>query len=953
MALEENKEIISSVEQPDIEPVATKEPTYKGFTLEQWQGTFPEMKSLPVEQKFPDKGDESEFWYGFDKTPSFVNNAYLYFEAVNPVFANSFSDKTPDEIYGEGFTDLSVEQRRQVLVDYRKDQLKREYPVLSQIPEDELSWQSTMGGLTSLIYDPTTLVPFGAGFNAVKLLAAGSALGGSFNLADQLANKQEVDLTELTAMTAASGVGTVALGKGLQVLGNKIKLAQSKRSTGKEMKKANEEIDKINYVLTKASAEDKTITQAQKMVQEELGINQDDLIKILSKTDRKPVFPSKTAAKVSLDVINKGTKESDRVTNGFFEHIIGNLSTKLGKTSKYGQSLKLRLRDMERKIHTTRGMGIETIQPFLQTVKKLPKNLQDSVSIHLFNQDFNLAIKTLKDNVGKNSVEELNAVTKLIDDLGKMREKSGGTIKNKIDNYFPRSVKDFDGLQQELGKNKVVKGVYDEALAALAKALSTKESKVLVSDLTQKQKEDVIAKVSQGHVHTGIKNKKLTWARDRKIPKVTERLLPYYDDLETSLKNYINSISDDIHKRQFLGKSNVEDAAGGYDLNLENSVANLINRNLSDISVEEQALIKQLINTRFANAEVAPHKFLRSLRDFGYAVTLANPISALTQVKDVGMSAYVNGLIPTLKSVFGKKNVEIGMKKFGLDNIIASEFSTLKDASSMLHNLLGLSLFRRVDRFGKDVFLNSSYKRAQALSKTKAGTEKLAKKYKKAFGEGEFNLLLNDLKTPDQITERVKLYLWSELSDVQPIALSEMPQTYLNKPDGRIFYSLKSFAIKQLDLIRRTITDQYRQGNTKEATKNLVAYTALVSLMGGTVDETKDLIMGRGFNVDDVATDGAVNNLLNVVGFNKYSVDKIGRDPTAGIVNLFVPPIPLINSLVEDASNIMEDKDADIASYTLKEVPVVGKLTYQWLGGGLEKDLKREAKERKQERIFK
>ena len=197
------------------------------------------------------------------------------------------------------------------------------------------------------------------------------------------------------------------------------------------------------------------------------------------------------------------------------------------------------------------------------------------------------------------------------------------------------------------------------------------------------------------------------------------------------------------------------------------------------------------------------------------------------------------------------------------------------------------------------------------------------------------------------------MYLWSELSDVQPIALSEMPQTYLNKPDGRIFYSLKSFAIKQLDLIRRTITDQYRQGNTKEATKNLVAYTALVSLMGGTVDETKDLIMGRGFNVDDVATDGAVNNLLNVVGFNKYSVDKIGRDPTAGIVNLFVPPIPLINSLVEDASNIMEDKDADIASYTLKEVPVVGKLTYQWLGGGLEKDLKREAKERKQERIFK
>lgn len=920
----------------------TQEPTYQGLTLSELQKYAPSIKTLPSETiQNSAKEEESEFWYGFDKSESLTNNAMLYLEAHNPVFANMFSDETPDEVYGKGFTNLSVDDRRKVLLDYRKDQLKREYPILSQVPDDDLSWEASIGGLIGVLADPTTLTPVGTGLRTLGLVSAG--LSGAYNMADQLANTGEVEGGELAAMTALGGVGGVVVGKGIQVVGNKIKLAQSKKSTAEEMKLADLEIDKINYVLAKASVDDLTIGQAQKLIEKDLGITQEGLIKILSKTDRKPVFPSKLNAQVTLNTVRQGFNESSRISNGVVERLFGNLSTKIGKIS---EPVKLKIRDFERKVHQTRGYSTLEFQPLIKSLKKVPKNIQPTLNTHLMNGEFSAAKQILQSNVGKDSIASFDRAIKELDRLLKMKEKTGLKL-DKIDNYFPRTVKDFDGLQAAMGKNRTLSGVYDKALKDYAASKSTTENPVSVLNLTQKQKEDVIAKVSQGYRTSGVKNKKLSWTKDRVIPKITEEMSQYYDDAGTSLFKHLNSSADDIHKRELFGKS-VVNTLDGADINLDESIAGLIAKDLANLDPSRQELLKTLLQTRFGMAEQLPHVALRKLRDAGYMTTLANPLSAMTQIKDLGISAYIHGIFPTVKAIFGKKN--ISMKELGLDNVMASEFTNVKDASTALHTLLSASGFRRVDRFGKDVFLNTAFKQGGKLAKTAKGQAKLAKKYKEAFGEGEFNMLLNELKagTP---SERVKLYLWSELSDVQPISLSEMPQTYLNNPNGRILYSLKSFAIKQLDLIRRTIVDEYTSGSKLQAGKNLARYSALVAIMGGTVDETKDLILGRGFDIDDVATDGAVTNLLNVVGLNKYAIEKLQREGAVPVViDQLTPPIPFISNLVKDYNAI--GSDSGVASNALKEVPIIGRLTYQWLGGGIEKDLKREAQQRKKERVF-
>ena len=54
-----------------------------------------------------------------------------------------------------------------------------------------------------------------------------------------------------------------------------------------------------------------------------------------------------------------------------------------------------------------------------------------------------------------------------------------------------------------------------------------------------------------------------------------------------------------------------------------------------------------------------------------------------------------------------------------------------------------------------------------------------------------------------KITDNTKLVLFNKLLDFQPVAKSEMPQVYLENPNGRIFYMLKSFTLKQFDIFSK------------------------------------------------------------------------------------------------------------------------------------------------------
>ena len=914
----------------------------KDAELLEWaKGYYPDITSVSLPQ-----GEESEFWYGFDRSESLLNNVSLAFEAAAPVLANVFSDETPDEIYGEGFTDLDVEGRRKILLQYRKDQLIKEYPILSQVPQDEESFATAVGGLIGTLFDPTTLTPVGTGLKSLGAVSA--VLSGSYNLADQYANKGEVDPAELAAMTAAGGVGGVAVGKGIQVVGNKIKVARAEKNTAEKMKNASETVDEINYITAKGVSQDLNQKQINAAIKSELGLSEDDVLKVLTKTDKRISYPTKEQAKGILEIGRKGTSEGSRVTNPLLDRLIGNVSTTLGKIDP---RLKMLFRNFELNVHVMRNNSIKQFKPLIRLIKKTKGDERAALNTHLANGDFEAAKAILRKVSSEKADKALNKTLAELDNLFKIKTGKGVGFKiDKVANYFPRVVKDFDGLQDALGSNRIVQGVYDKALKDYAKSKGKE-----VINLSQKEREDIIAIVSQGkRSEFNGKGKPLSWSKDRKIPQLTQDLSKYYADATDALFRHANDSADAIQKRLlFKGSAVVDDT--GNALDIAQSTTNYISKNLQNLNHKEQSIVQDIFNSRFNLGEQAPHKFWRGVRDLGYGTTLANPISAIVQIGDIGLSAFTQGLMPTVRAILGKK--QISMKDLGLDNHIASEFSNSLDASKALHTVMTWGGFRHIDRFGKDVLLNAALKNGQKLAQSQKGIDKLAKTYKKAMGEGEFKQLVNELKDLKQgaKSQRIKEYLWSELSDVQPISLTEMPQQFLNMPNGRIFWALKSYSIKQLDLIRNKIVKEFQQGNVAEGSKQLARYLALVPVIGGTIDETRDLALGRGFNAKDILptsretlmTNNSVEMLLKTFGGNKYVFDKTKKEGIASYaIETIKPPLGYINDLSLDINNIIS-KGGEESFRSVKNLPVGGKIWYNFFGDGLDKFKGYEEKQRK------
>ena len=196
-------------------------------------------------------------------------------------------------------------------------------------------------------------------------------------------------------------------------------------------------------------------------------------------------------------------------------------------------------------------------------------------------------------------------------------------------------------------------------------------------------------------------------------------------------------------------------------------------------------------------------------------------------------------------------------------------------------------------------------------------------------------------------TEKENPGWFNELSGVQPISLSEMPLNYLRNPNGRIFYSLKTFAIKQLDVMRRDIVQEIQSGNKAEGVKNLVAYMTIIPMMGATVEEAKDMLRGQGGSVDDIP-DNYIDNLFKVFGGSQYVMDKyVGKGQIGTAVGeIIAPPTDWINAISEDVWKVASGEFVGSDSKMMRELPIIGKVWYNFFGGGLEKAMEFEQKQR-------
>lgn len=602
----------------------------------------------------------------------------------------------------------------------------------------------------------------------------------------------------------------------------------------------------------------------------------------------------------------------------FTDNLLGSISARI---EKFAPEIMHALRKFEAKVMEKQANYINPSKAFFDEVGQLSPDQRRVLKGHLYNGRFKEAEAMMNPIMRK----EFRAIRSNIDQVYK-ELKAAGIDVNQIADYFPRRVKDIKGLRQKLGREHP-----DVFKKALKEAVDRNKGKAL----TDEEMEEVLNKVVRTVYRSKDPTKRGSLAA-RTLGRVDDELLDFYHDPSESLTMYYRNMVDMTEKAKFFGRDRVVSADNKID-NVE-SIGNvikdtLLRRNLNDQQIKD---LTEMLTARFVEGEQAPTAVLRWTRDTGYMGTIGNFVSAITNLGDLGTSGALHGFTNTIAAVFGKNKYDI--IKMGIDHSISHELMDNRATAKFLQGVFKWSGFRDTDRLGKNALINAAMRKNEKLAQSDAGKAALRKRWSKYFGD-ETESLINDLDQGN-ITENTKLLAFHELSNVQPISLSEMPLSYLRNPNGRIFYMMKSFTLKQLDLVRRHIIREAKQGNTFVAAKNMVMLSGYLAAANTSTQVVKDWILGRDIDPAQLP-DQAMWNVLSVLGVNKYIADRYlsQGDIKGAFLNTVVPPTPVYDLLVtktpKEVAKIVEGEEYNLAKLT-KELPIVGSWIYSWFGGGKE-----------------
>lgn len=877
------------------------------------------------------------FAYAYEKADTDIGNLARYVKGkfgLGDFYWDSnegIKYKSAREAYGPEYANADEETRLQVLQMLEDKELAEKYPELSR--QDGLGGiAGFFGTLTGSLMSPTTLIPIGAAGKVTSkgLAVAGGAFGLEYNVLEQLASTGRVDPKEAALATGVSAIATPAIVGSLKILTSPARSALFGRQSVRERSEATKASYEIQEIINNKVADEGALSYEDlaSAVTGKLGISKDDLQQILIKSDYKPRIPESKARAMELikdqasaanPVVGRGLMQGVRDFAGVVSTEVTRINPKIGgmlKRSDAEQGVKF-------------GAYMDKAQPFFNLMSSVTGKVKLDVSRHLANGNLDAASAILS-KADSNAPKILGATREILEELKKELQTVGYNIGDVL-NYFPRKVKDYKTLLERTGRE--YREPIERELDKRVKDLGYRE----VDELPIDEIEDAITVAFRSRAkEINPTNRSLALTRERQYLELTEDIIDLYKAPEEALRDHIESSVRQISKRKFFGKAATNKGVKGIDL--ENSVTKLISQEVKsgNMSTKDFSKMKELLEARFGMGEQSGAGWHNVSKNLVYQMTIANPMSALTQVADIGMSVFANGMLPTIQSLFGKRSITLS--DLGLENLISTEFGSVGTLARFLDRTFKLSGFKAIDKLGKETIVNASYKKFTKMAQSEKGVQQLRKRFGTML-DTEFKNTIDDLRAGN-ITDNVKMMMFSELTNFQPVSLSEMPLKYLQNPNGRIFYALKSFTIKQLDVMRREIVQEFAKGNNLQAGKKLLGYMTIIPLSGASVQEVKDFISrGNEITIDDIP-DQYVSNIIKTLGSSRYMVERHisqGRIMPA-IGEMVLPPVSLFDAFTQDFAKMLTDDDGldPKDSRALSRVPVAGKLVQDILLGARE-----------------
>jgi len=584
--------------------------------------------------------------------------------------------------------------------------------------------------------------------------------------------------------------------------------------------------------------------------------------------------------------------------------------------------LRRRIRMFDYKVMSQTESNLMRVMPFINSVKKLDGIERIRLELALMNGDSKMVDIIFERNKGLK--RKYMPVRKVLDEIYDKAEKAGFDM-GFIDEYFPRMISDHEGFI------KFMYGTYNKG--TLDKEIYAKE-KEIGRKLTMEERGELLSSRIRGFgskIHEG----KPGSTKKRKVPFITSEMNAYYHSVEHSLTHYISNMINAIETRDFFQATEItEETIGDW-------VSTLLEK--GKIKPEQQEELVNILKIRFNPQPISVG--VNTFRALGYITSMGSISSAITQIGDLTWAVYLapaQSLGAWGRAVVGKSKIK--KSDIGI-NRVAQEFSDFGGLSKALNNLFKATGLEWMDKLGKETLINATIEKYQKLAKSGKleGTD-MYRRLEEAFGE-ETGKVIGDLKR-GIITERIKYLAFYTLADFQPISLSEMPETYLKSPYGRVMYMLKTFTIKQFDAFRNEsinlMRKGYREDNQRmvnQGFKNFVHLAAIFMLANASADVIKDLIFNRKIKMNDYIWDNVLR-LFGVHRFLYYYAKRYGWFNTAW--RAIAPPIDFLEvPLVRDAPDIIKAiKDGEINNFkwneieSIKLIPLFGKLYYWWFGKG-------------------
>ena len=907
---------------------------------------------LPEDELDVDKQDPSfldKLGYFFGSSENDVTNAAIWAEAKWPlgqfiIDENGFNYLSPDEAYGEGFSDADEVTRGEMIKAFKARRLAEDYPEFAYAEPDAPAAEF-LGTAGKILFSPSTLAPIGQTKKAMA--GIGALLGFEYGAFEQLADRREIyDPASLAITTGVGAAASLGIGVGMNKLAQSIKKSTAAKQNKAMVEQANHEAEIIyNEVVKIQALEDVPPQQLPQVVADRIGSTPQEVAETLRIASRNIVVPTRAEAKLILE-----STDANVLGKGLLSNNLGILSSEI---ARFSRPLAQKIVMTEGRIRRKTFKAANKIKPYMTAInKQLPKKLRSQFNIELFSGRISEAKKILDENteIGGAAVDR---ITDTLDQIyGEIRK--AGIKLPYLEGYIPRNLRDRNGLRAYYGLKSAEVSEIDKRLASLAKRLGKK-----VVDLTAEEESLVYnTNLIKNFVMTG--RGKAGFTKARSIDEITEDTLPFYDDFESSIYGYINNAYRTIETSNLFGKQAIK-KADGYLYDIDESIGEMLAREVTKRSISKEDLpeIKRLVRLA-VDTPKTPNQVFDIVQSIGYGQTITNYLSTLMQFGDVPHHIRRNGLFPTFEALLNPLNRKDIKAEEILGNVISAEMGTTKGVAKgfrrFVEKLLDspLSGFSQLDKFMKTGYLKGALASASKKIKTEKGFQQLREDYAEAFGD-DFAALVQDLRA-EKLSDNVLDYLFLDASDLYPTSHLEQISAVANQPNWRILTMLKSYTLKSIydGTVRRDIIGNAKKGRYEEAAKNLLYLTMFLGMSEATLMEAKDFMLGRGFNAGDIPNnfgDGA----LRVLGFNRYVVDRyLARGDIEGaILETVSPPAIILNDAFKDGKDAINKELTLENSRTIGSLPIIGRFYTNYLrrDANGETQREREIKTQEQERL--